>query len=98
MKMENIKQYVPSKDERFFGRHVTYYEDSEGRDWYANRERLTKDWKVGINDSGVVCCVETDVTMMDPKDLTVIDFDELPVGISIDGSWLYINDQFTRRT
>lgn len=94
MRMNNIARYTNESPDAV--PLAVYYKDNEGRDWYENVGKFDKGFSVGFDSEGVVTlvCKSVDLKAINPEGMSIVDMDELPEGISIDGTWISEKNSF----
>lgn len=89
MQLANLKQYQPEVAK--YGKGVLYFIDENGLDWYESQALFTKKYKLAIDSSGVIRSFATEVSMMYPLNLSIVETDVLPVGFNyekcVTGNW-----------
>ncbi|CNC75804.1 tail fiber assembly protein [Yersinia pseudotuberculosis] len=97
MELLNLKSYIP--DDPKLGTDSQYLIDENGRDWYESQKLFKKKYKVALDQQGkVLRSISEDVSMLFPLDCDVLEFDEIPDGCNIDGSWIFDGEKLVKRT
>lgn len=88
MQLINVKRYYPK--DKPYGEDVQYFQSEDGRDFYESIPLFTKKYKLCISPvTGIICSVAEDVSALYPAGFTVVEVDELPEGVNIDGNWQF---------
>ncbi|MBF5975795.1 phage tail protein [Escherichia coli] len=88
MELINVKRYYP--EHKPYGEDVQYFQSEDGRDFDESIPLFTKKYKLCISPvTGIICSVAEDVSALYPAGFTVVEVDELPEGVNIDGNWQF---------
>ncbi|HIH5644638.1 tail fiber assembly protein [Serratia marcescens] len=88
--LKNLKKYIPA--EPALGRTVSYLCDEDGRDWYESQKDFSNDTiKVVYDADGIILSVASDVSMLWPINLSVVEVSvqNAPKGLSDSGEWVF---------
>ncbi len=88
--IKNLKRYTP--EELFLGENVIYLQDENGIDWYAAQKLFSPDTvKLAYDESGIICAINSDVSMLWPIGLSVIELNptKLPKRCLANGEWVF---------
>lgn len=90
MELINVKRYYP--EEMPFGNNVQYFRSEDGKDFYESIPLFTRKYKLCIHpDTGVIHSVSEDVSALYPAGFSVVEVDELPEGMNINGGWQFVD-------
>lgn len=90
MELINVKRYYP--EEMPFGNNVQYFQSEDGKDFYESLSLFTRKYKLCIHpDTGVIHSVSEDVSALYPAGFSVVEVDELPEGMNINGGWQFVD-------
>lgn len=67
---------------------VQFLVDENGEDWYDSQRKFSPDtWKISVLPDGRISEISRDISMMFPLNCRVMEFAELPTGISVSEPW-----------
>lgn len=90
MELKNITRYYPENIP--YGNNVQYFQSEDGKDFYESLSLFTKKYKLCIHpDTGVIHSVSEDVSALYPAGFSVVEVDELPEGMNINGGWQFVD-------
>lgn len=90
MELINVKRYYP--EEMLFGNNVQYFQSEDGKDFYESLSLFTRKYKLCIHpDTGVIHSVSEDASALYPAGFSVVEVDELPEGMNINGGWQFVD-------
>lgn len=90
MKLKNITRYYPENIP--YGNNVQYFQSEDGKDFYESLSLFTKKYKLCIHpDTGVIHSVSEDVSALYPAGFSVVEVDELPESMNINGGWQFVD-------
>lgn len=96
MELINLQTYQPDTDT--YGNGALYLKDETGKDWYESQPLFTKANKIAYEpDTGIIRLASTDVSMLFPIDMNVVDVDELPEGFNTNSEWQYTDGSIVPR-
>ncbi len=96
--IKNLKRYMP--EELFLGENVIYLQDDNGIDWYAAQKLFSPDTvKLAYDESGIICAINSDVSMLWPIGLSVIELTptKLPKRCLANGEWVFDGKKVSQR-
>ncbi len=96
--IKNLKRYTP--EELFLGENVIYLQDDNGIDWYAAQKLFSPDTvKLAYDESGIICAINSDVSMLWPIGLSVIELNrtKLPKRCLANGEWVFDGKKVSQR-
>ncbi|MDP8634760.1 tail fiber assembly protein [Serratia ureilytica] len=96
--IKNLKRYTP--EELFLGENVIYLQDDNGIDWYAAQKLFSPDTvKLAYDESGIICAINRDVSMLWPIGLSVIELNptKLPKRCLANGEWVFDGKKVSQR-
>ncbi|WP_211130849.1 tail fiber assembly protein, partial [Serratia surfactantfaciens] len=96
--IKNLKKYTP--EELFLGENVIYLQDDNGIDWYAAQKLFSPDTvKLAYDESGIICAINSDVSMLWPIGLSVIELNptKLPKRCLANGEWVFDGKKVSQR-
>ncbi|EKL0115184.1 tail fiber assembly protein [Escherichia coli] len=90
MELINVKRYYP--EEMPFGNNVQYFQSEDGKDFYESLSLFTRKYKLCIHPkTGVIHSVSEDASALYPAGFSVVEVDELPEGMDINGAWRFVD-------
>jgi len=90
MELINVKRYYP--EEMPFGNNVQYFQSEDGKDFYESLSLFTRKYKLCIHpETGVIHSVSEDASALYPAGFSVVEVDELPEGMDINGAWRFVD-------
>lgn len=90
MELINVKRYYP--EEMPFGNNVQYFQSEDGKDFYESLSLFTRKYKLCIYpETGVIHSVSEDASALYPAGFSVVEVDELPEGMDINGAWRFVD-------
>ncbi|EKK3248829.1 tail fiber assembly protein [Escherichia coli] len=90
MELKNITRYYPENIP--YGNNVQYFQSEDGKDFYESLSLFTKKYKLCIHpDTGVIHSVSEDVSALYPAGFSVVEVDELPESMNINGGWQFVD-------
>ncbi|RJY03038.1 tail fiber assembly protein [Serratia marcescens] len=96
--IKNLKRYTP--EELFLGENVIYLQDENGIDWYAAQKLFSPDTvKLAYDESGIICAINSDVSMLWPIGFSVIELNptKLPKCCLANGEWVFDGKKVSQR-
>ncbi|EFH7778246.1 tail fiber assembly protein [Escherichia coli] len=84
---KTIEQYQLTKEF-----DVVWLWSEEGKNWYEEQKNFQPDTlKVAYNQEGVICCIEKDVSLINPEGMSVVELPNITANrrADISGNWMF---------
>ncbi|ENR8888293.1 tail fiber assembly protein [Citrobacter koseri] len=93
--LKNLTKYIPDDAYKLFmnDEHgAEFFMSDDGRDWYESQADFLPDTlKVAYDKSGVICCIDKDVSRIYPLGFSVVEVEITPENQDVDimGGWVF---------
>ncbi|MDN6109583.1 MAG: tail fiber assembly protein [Enterobacterales bacterium] len=104
MHLKNIKAGNPKTVEQYQLTRdfdVKWLWSEDGKNWYEEQKNFQPDTlKIAYDHTGIICCIEKDVSVINPEGMGVIELLDITANrrADVSGSWMYQDGQVIKRT
>lgn len=104
MHLKNIKAGNPKTVEQYQLTRdfdVKWLWSEDGKNWYEEQKNFQPDTlKIAYNHTGIICCIEKDVSLINPEGMSVIELLDITANrrADVSGNWMYQDGQVIKRT
>lgn len=101
--MRNIKEGEPKTLQQItLAKQIKarFFFDDEGRDWYECQKLFSENTlKVAFDENNVICCIQNDVSLIYPENLSVAEVANTTANRRADtsGEWVYLDGAIVKR-
>lgn len=103
MHLKNIKAGNPKTVEQYQLTRdfdVKWLWSEDGKNWYEEQKNFQPDkLKIAYDHTGIICCIEKDVSLINPEGMSVIELLDITANrrADVSGNWMYQDGQVIKR-
>ncbi|MDU7482387.1 MAG: tail fiber assembly protein [Hafnia alvei] len=104
MHLKNIKAGNPKTVEQYQLTRdfdVKWLWSEDDKNWYEEQKNFQPDTlKIAYDHTGIICCIEKDVSLINPEGMSVIELLDITANrrADVSGNWIYQDGQVIKRT